>query len=463
MIARPSPQTMRLLVRWREMWRRAARALAELLPKGLYRRSLLIVILPMVLLQTAVTFVFMQHHWDLVTRRLSEAVARDVGALTDLYRKLPPNAENDLFLTNLASERFRMDATLLPAGPLPPPMPKSFFDALDPLTRTLPSQLKHQVQEPFWIDTVGRSGLMEIRVDLGGRVLRLVTRRALAYEANAHIFVLWMLAAMIVLLTVAIIFLRNQIRPILRLARAAEDFGKGRDLDFSPHGAREVRQAGYAFIEMKRRIERATEQRTAMLNGVSHDLRTILTRFKLSLALLDNSADSELLQKDVDEMGRILEGYLAFARGDPAEVSAPTNLGELLEDLQADAARHGGEIGLETRGDLEIRVRPMALKRCIGNLVANAQRHADTVRILAIRECKFVFVVVDDDGKGIPVEHREDVFRPFYRLDEARNQDEGGAGLGLAIARDIARSHGGDITLSDSPMGGLRAAIRIPV
>ncbi|HME86693.1 MAG TPA: ATP-binding protein, partial [Roseiarcus sp.] len=209
--------------------------------------------------------------------------------------------------------------------------------------------------------------------------------------------------------------------------------------------------------------ERATEQRTAMLNGVSHDLRTILTRFKLSLALLDNSADSELLQKDVDEMGRILEGYLAFARGDPAEVSAPTNLGELLEDLQADAARHGGEIGLETRGDLEIRVRPMALKRCIGNLVANAQRHADTVRILAIRECKFVFVVVDDDGKGIPVEHREDVFRPFYRLDEARNQDEGGAGLGLAIARDIARSHGGDITLSDSPMGGLRAAIRIPV
>jgi len=462
MSSRVAFRALRLVVQIRMAWRRGARRVAEMLPKGLYKRSLLIVIVPMVLLQTAVTFVFMQHHWELVTRRLSEAVARDVGALTDLYQKLPPGAD-DAFLANLASERFRMDATLLPAGPLPPAMPRSFYGALDPLTRTLPNQIRRQIGQPFWLDTIGRSGLMEIRVDLGDRVLRLVTRRALAYEANAHIFVLWMLGAMIVLLTVAIIFLRNQIRPILRLARAAEDFGKGRDLDFSPHGAREVRQAGYAFIEMKRRIERATEQRTAMLNGVSHDLRTILTRFKLSLALLDNSADSEFLQKDVDEMGQMLEGYLAFARGDTGESTARINIRSLLEDLRADSERHGAELGVETRGDLDIRVRPIAMKRCVGNLVANAQRHADRVRVSAIREAQFVSIVVDDDGSGIAPLHREDVFRPFYRLDEARNQDEGGAGLGLAIARDIARSHGGDITLSDSPMGGLRAAIRIPV
>src|SRR5271157_4333862 len=462
MSSRRSFGTLRLFARTRNLWRRGARGLAEVLPKGLYKRSLLIVILPMVLLQTAVTFAFMQHHWELVTRRLSEAVARDVGALTDLYQKLPPG-EDDAFLANLASERFRMDATVLPAGPLPPKVPSSFFAALDPLTRTLPAEIKTQLREPFWLDTIGRSGLMEIRVDLGDRVLRLVTRRALAYEANAHIFVLWMLGAMIVLVTVAVIFLRNQIRPILRLARAAEDFGKGRDLDFSPHGAREVRQAGYAFIEMKRRIERATEQRTAMLNGVSHDLRTILTRFKLSLALLDNSSDSELLQKDVDEMGQMLEGYLAFARGDGSESAVRTDVGTLLEDVRADAERHGAEIRLQTRGDLDIRVRPIAMKRCVGNLVANAQRHADRVRVSAIREAQFVSIVVDDDGSGIAPLHREDVFRPFYRLDEARNQDEGGAGLGLAIARDIARSHGGDITLSDSPMGGLRAAVRIPV
>ncbi len=461
MIARPSFRTLRVLARIRDLWRRATRALAEMLPKGLYKRSLLIVILPMVLLQTAVTFVFMQHHFDLVTRRLSESVARDVGALVDLYRRDPPGG--DAFLANLAADRFRMDATILPPGPLPPAMPRSFFSALDPLTRTLPNEIKTQVRQPFWVDTIGRSGLMEIRVDLGDKVLRLVTRRALAYEANAHIFVLWLLGAMIVLLTVAIIFLRNQIRPILRLAHAAEDFGKGRDLDFSPHGAREVRQAGHAFIEMKRRIERASEQRTAMLNGVSHDLRTILTRFKLSLALLDNSADSELLQKDVDEMGLMLEGYLAFARGDASEPTVRTDVGALLEDLRADAERHGAAVRLETRGDLDIRVRPLAIKRCVGNLVANAQRYADQVWISAKREPEFVSVTVEDDGVGIPPEHRENVFRPFYRLDEARNQDQGGAGLGLSIARDIARSHGGDLVLDDSPMGGLRAAVRLPV
>ena len=461
MNARPSFRTLRNLARVRDLWRRSARAVAEMLPKGLYKRSLLIVILPMVLLQTAVTFAFMQHHFELVTRRLSEGVARDVGALADLYRQLPAGAD-DAPLVRLAADRFRIDATLLPPGPLPPAMPRSFFGALDPLTRTLPNELKTEVRQPFWVDTVGRSGLMEIRVDLGDRVLRLVTRRALAYEANAHIFVLWMLGAMIVLLTVAIMFLRNQIRPILRLARAAEDFGKGRDMSFSPHGAREVRQAGHAFIEMKRRIERATEQRTAMLNGVSHDLRTILTRFKLSLALIDDSADSELL-KDVDEMGRMLEGYLAFARGDASESTVRTDVKALLDDLRADAERHGAAVSLETHGDLAIPVRPIAIKRCVGNLVANAQRHADHVWISAKREPQAVAVVVDDDGVGIPQEHREDVFRPFYRLDEARNQDEGGAGLGLAIARDIARSHGGDIILADSPMGGLRAVVRLPV
>src|SRR6185312_2346185 len=459
---RPSFRGLRMLARVRMLWRRATRGLAEVLPKGLYKRSLLIVILPMVLLQTAVTFVFMQHQWDLVTRRLAEAVARDIGALTDLYRQLPAG-EDDSLLARLASERFRMDATLLPAGPLPPPTPQTFYGALDPLTRTLPNEVRKQVAEPFWIDTVGRSGLMEIRVDLGRGVLRLVTRRALAYEANAHIFVLWMLGAMIVLLTVAVIFLRNQIRPILRLAKAAEVFGKGSNLDFSPHGAREVRQAGQAFIEIKRRIDRSTHQRNAIQNGDSHDLRTMLTRFKLSLALLDNSADSELLQKDVDEMGQMLEGYLAFARGDAGESTTRVNVGSILEHLRAASERHGASLGVETQGHLNIRIRPMAMKRCVGNLVANAQRHAETVRVSAAREAQFVSIVVDDDGTGIDPVYREEVFRPFYRLDEARNQDEGGAGLGLAIARDIARSHGGDITLSDSPMGGLRAAVRIPV
>ena len=234
--------------------------------------------------------------------------------------------------------------------------PQTFFNVLDPLTRALPEELEAQVELPFWVDTVGRSGLMEIRVDLGGRVLRFITRRTLAYEPNVHIFILWMLGASLVLVTVAILFLRNQIRPILRLADAAEDFGKGRDVEFHPRGAREVRQAGYAFIEMKRRIERATEQRTAMLNGVSHDLRTMLTRFKLSLAVIDKSAEVEPMQKDVDEMQRMLEGYLAFARGDTGEPTELTDLRGVLDGLRADAERHGAQVEVEAKGDLNVRV-----------------------------------------------------------------------------------------------------------
>jgi two-component system, OmpR family, osmolarity sensor histidine kinase EnvZ len=449
------------LLQFRRAWRWGARSVAELLPKGLYARSLLIVIVPMVLLQTAVAYVFMQRHWDLVTHRLSAAVARDVGAMVDLYAGMPPGTDDPKL--HAIAARFHMDVESLPPGPLPPKMPETFFNVLDPLTRALPEELSTQVRLPFWVDTVGRSGLMEIRVNLGGRVLRFITRRTLAYEPNVHIFILWMLGASAVLVTVAILFLRNQIRPILRLADAAEDFGKGRDAEFHPRGAREVRQAGYAFIEMKRRIERASEQRTTMLNGVSHDLRTMLTRFKLSLAVIDESAEVEPMQKDVDEMQRMLEGYLAFARGDAGEPTELTDLRGILDGLRADAERHGARVEIEAKGDLSVRVRPLAIKRCLGNLVANAERHAQTIALKAAREQRFVAICVDDDGPGIAPEHREDVFRPFHRLDEARNQDEGGSGLGLAIARDVARSHGGEITLSSSPLGGLRAIVRLPI
>jgi two-component system osmolarity sensor histidine kinase EnvZ len=272
-----------------------------------------------------------------------------------------------------------------------------------------------------------------------------------------------MVGTSFVLIVVAIAFLRNQIKPILLLARAAEDFGKGRDPLFQPRGAQEVRQAGQAFIEMKRRIERAFEQRTAMLNGVSHDLRTILTRFKLSLALMDEGDEAQAMQKDVEEMQRILESYLAFARGDAGESAARIDLQDFLEDLRLDAERHGFETRVEFRGDPLVEVRPDALKRCLSNLISNAQSHARRISILAIRDQRFLTIHVDDDGPGIPPDRREDVFRPFFRLDDARNPEKGGTGLGLAIALDIARSHGGDISLDDSPTGGLRATVKVPV
>jgi len=294
--------------------------------------------------------------------------------------------------------------------------------------------------------------------------MQVIAPRNAAYASNSEIFLLWMVGTSLVLLTVAILFLRNQIRPILRLADAAESFGKGREVpNFRPRGAREVRRAAAAFLEMKGRIERAIEQRTAMLAGVSHDLRTILTRFKLELALIEDSPEIEAMKKDVDEMARMLAAYLAFARGDAGEQSAPTDMAGLLDGLRSEVERSGRRANAVFHGQPIVTVRPAAFKRCVGNLVSNAARHAAAVSITGHRDHRWLTVTIDDNGPGIPQHLREEVFKPFLRLDDARNQDEGGTGLGLAIARDIARSHGGDISLADSPLGGLRATVRVPV
>jgi two-component system, OmpR family, osmolarity sensor histidine kinase EnvZ len=294
--------------------------------------------------------------------------------------------------------------------------------------------------------------------------MRTFARRSAAYASNSGIFLLWMVGTSLVLITVAILFLRNQIRPILRLTEAVESFGKGRDVpNLRARGAQEVRRAAVAFLEMKARVERAIEQRTAMLAGVSHDLRTVLTRFKLGLALLDDSAETEEMKKDVDEMSRMLEAYLAFARGDAGERSEPTDMATFLDELKADAERHGRRASVQFYGYPVATVRPHAFRRCLANLVSNAARFGSAIAVTGHRDHRYMTITVDDDGPGIPPNRRDDVFKPFLRLDDARNQDEAGSGLGLTIARDIARSHGGEVMLGDSPMGGLRASVRIPV
>jgi len=441
-------------------WDRAGRWFNSVMPKGLYARALLIIIAPMVILQSVVAFVFMERHWSLVTQRLSAGVVQDIAALIDVYRGYPQDTEQAQ-IRRIAQQRLGLVVDFLPVTELPPPGPKPFFSLLD---QALSEELRKQIGRPFWIDTVGRSALVEIRIRLDDKVMRVFARRSAAYASNSEIFLLWMVGTSLVLLTVAILFLRNQIRPILRLADAAESFGKGREVpDYRPRGAREVRRAAHAFIEMKTRIERAMEQRTAMLAGVSHDLRTVLTRFKLELALLGDAPEVELLRKDVDEMARMLEAYLAFARGDSGEQSAPTDMAAFLEEMRADIARNGHKTAGAFHGQPIVTVRPAAFRRCVGNLVSNATRFADSIAITGHRDHRWLTVTVDDDGPGIPQAQREEVFKPFLRLDDARNQNEVGTGLGLAIARDIARSHGGDILLGDSPMGGLRATIRVPV
>jgi two-component system, OmpR family, osmolarity sensor histidine kinase EnvZ len=442
------------------VWDALGRWLKGMMPTGLYGRALLIIIVPMVLLQSVVAFVFMERHWNTVTRRLSAAVTQDIAALIEIYRSYPQDPDRAT-IRRIARERLSLSVDFLPVSEMPPPGPKPFFSLLD---QALSQEISRQIRRPFWIDTVGRSNLVEIRIRLDDTVMRVFALRSAAYASNSEIFLLWMVGTSLVLLAVAIIFLRNQIKPILRLADAAESFGKGRDVPgFKPRGAREVRRAALAFIEMKRRVERTMEQRTTMLAGVSHDLRTILTRFKLELALLGDSPEVDAMKKDVDEMGRMLEAYLAFAKGDLGEQPAPTNMGRFLDELKADAERHGHKTSVALYGHPVVTVRPAAFRRCLGNLVSNAARFAQEIAIIGHRDHRWLTISIDDDGPGIPADMREEVFRPFLRLDDARNQDEGGTGLGLAIARDIARSHGGDITLADSPMGGLRATVRVPV
>lgn len=430
------------------------------MPKGLYGRSLIIIITPMVLLQSVVAFVFMERHWQSVTQRLSTAVVRDVSAIVSVIETYPQDTEYET-ITRISREKFALNISILPPDPLPPPNPKPFFSILD---GTLSQQITRQIGKPFWIDTVGDSNLLEIRIRLEKNVLRVFVRRNRAYASNTQIFLLWMSGTSIVLIFISILFLRNQIRPIQKLAEAAETFGKGRSTpgDFKPRGAQEVRRAGIAFLEMRGRIERQIEQRTTMLAGVSHDLRTILTRFKLQLALLGKSQEVDELQNDVDDMQNMIEGYVNFTRGEGDEEPGTVNLAEVLLRLENEARLSNKELTHELKGRVTINVRPGAFSRLLNNLVSNAIKNATKIHILADHRGSWLSIHIDDNGSGIPEEFREDVFKPFYRLDEARNQDDGGTGLGLAIARDIARAHGGDITLGESKLGGLRATIRIP-
>jgi two-component system osmolarity sensor histidine kinase EnvZ len=441
-------------------WDRFTRWLRSVMPHGLYARALLIVIVPLVVLQSIVAFLFVERQSSVVNFYLSSAVTREIATLIDVYKTFPPGA-NRAQLRRIAQDRLGLVVDFLPVTDLPPPGPKPFFSSLD---QELSNEIRKQIGLPFWIDTVGRSSIVEIRIKLDDTVMRVFAPRADSYNSNSLVFLMWMVLTSVVVLTIAILFLRNQIKPIVRLADAAEAFGKGREApNFRPRGAREVRRAAAAFLEMKIRIERSIEQRTTMLAGVSHDLRTVLTRFKLELALLGDSPEVEAIKKDVDEMAAMLEAYLAFARGDTGEQSAPTDIASLLEELRLDTERHGHRATVAFHGPAEVTVRPAAFKRCLANLVSNAARFASTVAITGHRDHRWLTVTVDDDGPGIPQQMREDVFKPFLRLDDARNQDEGGTGLGLAIARDIARSHGGDITLGASPMGGLRATVKVPV
>ena len=436
--------------------------LKRLLPNTLFGRALLMIVTPLVVVELVAAYVFFERHWETVSRRLALGVAGDIAMV---IRSLPHYAEpgeRSRYLAAVA-RNYNLAAEILPGAELSlEPAPVSLGS--ERLARVLAKTLRERLDRPFRIDTESYPGSVEIRVDLDDGALRVLASRKRITSTTTAVFILWLVGTSLVLLTVAILFLRNQMRPIRRLAEAADAFGKGRESGtIKPAGAIEIRQATAAFIAMRERLGRQMAERTEMLAGVSHDLRAPLTRMKLQLAMLGDGPEVPDLQADVADMETMVEAYLSFARGDDGEAAVDTDVSGLLQRIVGDARRNGGDIDLVTAGEMSVPLKPNAFRRCIQNLIDNARRVAGHVAISARRTGDAIEIAIDDDGPGIPADQREAVFKAFHRLDHARSPDQGGIGLGLTIARDVARSHGGEITLTDSPLGGLRAHVRLPV
>lgn len=431
------------------------------LPKSLYARIMLIVILPIFITQSVVTYIFFARHWDLVTANLSESVAGQIALVTRLYDQSQSDDERAAIATMVLND-LEMRVIYDPEAPIPAANLLARFNVYN---ATLDRRLKNALDRPYWLNTQSWRHDVEIRVAQDDGALIFFARKNRVFATTGRIFLFWLIATSILLGALAIIFMRNQVRSILRLASAAEAFGRGRDSPgYRPTGATEVRKAGYAFIAMRERIKRHLEQRTAMLAGISHDLRTPLTRIKLALAMQPDNEEINDLRNDVLEMERMVEAYLDFARNEAADEEPEVfRLAGLIAEIVDDAKRTGRDVNADVPLGATLTARRSALKRAAGNLVNNSLRYATNVWITAKRSDRYSEIIVDDDGPGIDPADYEDVFKPFIRLDEARNLNETGVGMGLTVVRDVARAHGGEVILENSPRGGLRATIRLPI
>jgi two-component system osmolarity sensor histidine kinase EnvZ len=430
----------------------------RILPRTLFGRSLLIIVTPLILVQVIATWIFYDRVWDTVSRRFSSAVAGEISEVVQNLSVITNPAERarDFERATRATE---LEYIFWAGETLPKGMARVTSGGSEPLV----AALSERVRRPFQIDDEFDPRDILVTIALPDGVLQVAVPKKRLFTPTTYIFVLWMTGSSLVLFAVATLFMRNQVKSLRRLAAAAESFGKGRDVpNFRLAGATEVRRVGAAFLLMRERIRRQIGQRTEMLAGVSHDLRTPLTRMKLALEFLgDNPAVAEL-KSDVAQMQGMVQGYLDFARGEGGETPREVDLPMLLEEVVANARRDGAPVTIAAPEAFAISLRPDAMKRCVANLIANARRYGSHVWVMAVPVKDGIDVLVDDDGPGIPAHRRDDVFRPFVRLDAARSPQTGSVGLGLTIARDVALSHGGDISLEESPQGGLRVRVHLP-
>ena len=430
------------------------------LPRTLLGRSILIVVVPLIMLQVVTTFIFFNRHWETISLLLSRSFSGNISMVIDTMNRFS-EVEDREWIFMVSPGNLGLELSFEEGAILSEETAKKSDGLIEEM---LEQGMGERVRRPFRIDNENFGDKVQVKIQLPEGVLNVLGKRKLLFSSTTYILILWMIGTSLILLAVAIIFMRNQVRPIRRLAAAADNFGKGRDVPyFKPEGAAEVRRAAAAFKLMQARIQRQISQRTEMLAGVSHDLGTVLTRMKLELAMLGDSSEAKALAADVAEMEHMIEGYLAFARGEGKENAEPVKVDRMLAEVADNARRNGAEIELEADTGMTITLRPNAFRRCFGNLLGNAARHAQHIRLAAQRRDHQLEITVDDDGPGIPEDRREDVFKAFFRLDEARNLDSGGVGLGLSISRDIVHAHGGEISLETSPLGGLRVGVLLPV
>ena len=426
----------------------------KLLPKGLFYRSLIIVAAPIILLQIIITIVFFDSLWIKANKGMTRSMVGEVKTLYEVYGN---DQENKKIILDLYNENFDFVVTFKENEILPREKAERWFSPMD---RSLRRELKPVFGGLYWFDTTTHKELVDLRIKYKNGILKIIFPKNKIAPSSARIFALWITLPGLLLILIAIIFLKNQTRPIINLAKAAESFGKGEFIkEFRPSGAKEIRQAAYEFDKMRKRITIHLNQRSEMLSGISHDLRTPLTRLKLQLALLKQQDLAKKMSEDIEEMERMLNEYLEFSRNQRKEDTEMVNLNSLITDVVQ--KYDNKKITVDSKEDLIINIRPSSIKRCLINLIDNGLSYGQKIKILTEKKIDNMIILVDDDGPGIPVKEYQNVLKPFYRIDKSRGQNK--VGLGLSITNDIIRSHGGSISLDKSSLGGLRVKISLPL
>lgn len=431
----------------------------RILPRSLFGRALLILVMPTILIQLLATYIFYERHWDNVSRWMASSLAGEIALLVHEMNDAEDDRQQRLAL--LSRKLMHMEITFESTE-----QNLKFLRTGREISPIFFHELQNRLTLPFSLKLVQDDQELEIRVKLDDEVMVTTVSRKRLVSATTYIFISWMIGSAFLLTGIAVLFLRNQIRPITRLANAMDGFGKGVDVQgFRPQGAEEVRLAGRAFIQMRQRLDRQISARMDMLAGISHDLRTPLTRMKLQLEMLGEKEAAQDLRRDVSDMEHMIGEYLDFVRGEGQEAPQMMALQASLDDIVTRYNNQNQTVPVDYQGNerQELALRPHVFRRAVTNVIDNALRYGKTARILVQKKRQHIEICIDDDGAGIPRALREEVFKPFKRLDQSRNAGTGGVGLGLTITRDIIHAHGGDVFLQDAPDGGLRVLIRLPL